>query len=173
MECIAMAVRITLVFVSAFVALESFASAQLVLSRNLEAAASSNRGSRSGCFACSMGVSLPAVTNSDVPRLQDVATQSYRLPLSRYQSCEAHRSGAEQWASRSSRSADAVVRRYAPRKPAKEWTQEELAASKFQAAHSLWRAGNSVAARRWLEVVVQNYAATPTAERARLVLAKL
>ena len=105
-----------------------------------------------------------------VPGIEQMARQSYSQTSSRGASCESHRL-QEQWAQRQ-RSASGS--RLAPTAaPDKRWTDEERAASKFRAAHSLWQLGNDDAARRWLEGVLKDYSYTPTAERARLVLARL
>jgi len=109
---------------------------------------------------------------SSPPSLNDLARQASDHVESRYQSCESHRAVNQHWAakqrqpSRGSSSAAAAT-------PVKHWTDEELAASKFQGARGLWQAGKAEAARRWLEVVLRDYAHTTTAERARVALSKL
>jgi len=104
------------------------------------------------------------------PTLDELARSATNHVDSRYQSCESHRIQSQQWAIRQEATRKITARATAP---AKQWTNDERAASKYQAAHGLWQAGRTEAARRWLEVVVQEYAQTPTADRARAVLAKL
>lgn len=113
---------------------------------------------------------------SSAPSLEELARQATIHSEARFQSCESHRSPQpERWTShrakpsRNKPAAAAAVSRV----PAKQWTAEELAAAKFNGAHQLWQAGNSEAARRWLEVVLREYAETPTADRARMALARL
>lgn len=112
---------------------------------------------------------------SSVPSLEELARQATTHSEARFQSCESHRSPQpEQWAShRAKPSRNKPAAAAVPRVPAKQWTAEELAAAKFNGAHQLWQAGNSEAARRWLEVVLREYAETPTADRARVALARL
>jgi hypothetical protein len=107
---------------------------------------------------------------SSVASLTDMARQPIDHVESRYQSCESHRLQSQQWAMKQ----DPARRKAAwPTTPAKQWTDEELAASKFQGARGLWQAGKSDAARRWLEAVLRDYSHTPTAERARIALTRL
>jgi len=70
---------------------------------------------------------------------------------------------------------DEKARREASRAaiPTRFWNDEELAAAKFQGAHLLWLRGNTPAARRWLETILDSYPHTATAERARITLARL
>jgi hypothetical protein len=56
--------------------------------------------------------------------------------------------------------------------PVKEYTPEERAKSKFTAAHMLYKAGNVDASKNWLAKILDEHPSTPTAGRARLVLAK-
>jgi hypothetical protein len=107
---------------------------------------------------------------SSVPKLDELARTASNHVDSRYQSCESHRIQNEQWAMKQEAARKNSARATAP---TKHWTDEERAASKYQAARGLWQAGRTDAARRWLEVVVQEYAKTPTADRARAVLARL
>jgi hypothetical protein len=105
------------------------------------------------------------------PSIADVARQVADRGESRYQSCESHRAAGQQWATQppaGHRNAPVATAR-----TVKQWKPDELAAAKFRAAHDLWQAGRADAARRWLELVVRDYATTPTADRARIVLAKL
>lgn len=117
-------------------------------------------------------VSVEPVTTF-VPSLNELARTATTHSEARFQSCESHRSPqSERFASyraKTLRNKPATT----PRAPAKQWTDEELAAAKFNGAHQLWQAGNSEAARRWLEVVLREYAETPTADRARVALARL
>jgi len=109
-------------------------------------------------------------SGSSLPTLNDLARQATSHTDARYQSCESHRAANPQWAAKQSPSSKQSARAAAT---PKYWTDEERAASKYHAAHSLWQAGKPDAARRWLEVVLRDYSKTPTAERARVVLAKL
>jgi len=108
---------------------------------------------------------------SSVPTLNELAKQATNHVESPYQSCESHRIQNERWAAKqrqSIRSSSTVSAA-----PTKQWTKEELAASKFQGAHLLWQTGHADAARRWLEIVLREYANTPAADRARITLARL
>jgi hypothetical protein len=105
------------------------------------------------------------------PSITELARNVIDRGESRYQSCEAHRVQSPQWASRSRTPTKATAAAVA--RATKQLTPDELATAKFRAAHDLWQAGRTDAARRWLEVVVRDYATTPTADRARVVLAKL
>jgi hypothetical protein len=107
---------------------------------------------------------------SGVTSLNELARSATNHVDSRYQSCESHRIQNQQWAMKQEAARNNAARSAAP---AKQWTDEERASSKYQAAHGLWQAGRTDAARRWLEVVVREYSKTPTADRARAVLAKL
>jgi len=108
---------------------------------------------------------------NSVPSLNELAKQASDHAESRYQSCESHRVQNQRWAATHRRSHSGTS--VAAATPAKQWTDDELAAAKLQGARGLWQAGKPEAARRWLEVVLRDYAHTPTAERARLVLGKL
>jgi hypothetical protein len=108
---------------------------------------------------------------SSTPSLTELAKQATDHYESRYQSCESHRIQNERWAAKQRQATRSKSVAAAP--PARHRTKEELAASKFQAAHLLWQAGRTDAARRWLEAVLREYESTPTAERARITLAKL
>ena len=105
-----------------------------------------------------------------LPSINELARQATHRVDSRYQSCESHRIQNQQWAAKQEaarkKAASASAR-------TKQWTDDELAASKYQAAHGLWQAGKTDAARRWLDVVLRDYSTTPTADRARAVLTKL
>jgi hypothetical protein len=109
-------------------------------------------------------------SQSSVTTLDDLARSASNQVESRYQSCESHRIQNQQWAMQQEAARKTAARSAVA---AKQWTDEERAASKYQAAHGLWQAGRTDAARRWLEVVVREFAQTPTADRARSVLAKL
>jgi hypothetical protein len=115
--------------------------------------------------------------SSSVPSLHELARQATDHSDARHQSCESHRSPApERLASHRSKpvpSNPVSTAATTNRAPAKQWTSEELAASKFQAAHQLWLTGHEDAARRWLETVLRDYANTSTADRARVALARL
>jgi hypothetical protein len=67
-----------------------------------------------------------------------------------------------------------VTRREASRKsiPAKTYTEEDYAKSKFNVAHMLWQNGNLDASRKRLELLIDEYPYTDTADRARITLAK-
>ena len=108
---------------------------------------------------------------SSTPSLNELARQATDHFESRYQSCESHRLQNERWAAKQRQALRS--KSVATASAAKQWTKEELAASKFQVAHQLWRAGRTDAARRWLETVLREYESTPTAEQARITLAKL
>jgi hypothetical protein len=115
-------------------------------------------------------IDTPAATyQASVPTLDELARAATNHVESRFQSCESHRIQNQKWAMQQEAARKNSVRSATQ----KQWTDEELAASKYQAAHGLWRAGNTDAARRWLEIVLRDYATTRTADRARGVLAKL
>jgi hypothetical protein len=109
-------------------------------------------------------------SESSVTGLDALARSASNHVDSRYQSCESHRTANHQWTMKQDATRKSTARAAGV---AKGWTDEERAASKYQAAHGLWQAGKIDDARRWLEVVVQQYSKTPTADRARAVLAKL
>ena len=109
---------------------------------------------------------------SSTPSLNELARQASDQVESRYQSCESHRTLNQHWAAKQ-RQASRGSSSAASTTPVKHWTDEELAASKFQGARGLWQAGKADAARRWLEVVLRDYSHTATAERARVALSKL
>ena len=56
--------------------------------------------------------------------------------------------------------------------PEKDYTEEELAQSKFQVAHMLWQAGRINAARGQLLALLDDYPGTETAHRAKTALAR-
>src|SRR5262245_10226320 len=93
------------------------------------------------------------------PTLHDLASAS----------SESHRTANQQWAMKRDAARKSAARAAAP---AKKWTHDEIAASKYQAALGIWLVGQIDATRRSLEVVFRRYAKTPTADRARANLAK-
>ena len=107
---------------------------------------------------------------SSVPTLTELAKQATNQVEPRYQSCESHRIQNERWAAKQRQAARSVS---AVAAATERWTNDELAAAKLQGARQLWLNGNSEAARRWLELVVRDYGNTPTADRARVTLARL
>ena len=118
-------------------------------------------------------IAEPSAANAaaSAPTMAELARNVPDRGEPRYQSCESHRMQPQQWAAKPP--ATAKRANVAASQSNKQWTPDELATAKFHAAHNLWKAGRTDAARRWLEVVVRDYATTPTADRARLVLAKL
>jgi hypothetical protein len=56
--------------------------------------------------------------------------------------------------------------------PAKYYTDEDFARSKFTVAHMLWQNGRVDSSRRFLEQLIADYPLTDIAERAKVVLAR-
>ena len=110
------------------------------------------------------------------PRIDQLARQSY-LPYPGYdQSCSPQREAQmRRIALMQQRRQAEQNRRQAARDrlPRPIHDDERLAAGKFQAAHLLWQGGNTTAARKWLDEILDKFPSTETAARARQTLARL